>query len=124
MQVVFIKAGAGKDEFATVMDIEDKLDTYYKLIGCDLIEIPIRKIGNKFFSIVCDEEGLLKNNSISSCYCQATGEIFVGNLVICGQSRNGNLTGLNDADIIQIRDSIVPVKVHAKDLFVITTTYS
>ena len=52
-----------------VLDVDDKLETYYRLIGCDCIDIVRREIGGN---------------------CP-----LVGNLVICGGTvKDGELTGL------------------------------
>lgn len=32
-----------------VVEIEPKLDTYYKMLDCDTVEMPSRKIGGKYF---------------------------------------------------------------------------
>ena len=33
------------------------LKEYYKLIGCDIIDIVQRKIAGKYYEIICDDEG-------------------------------------------------------------------
>ena len=45
-----------------VLLIEDTLETYYKLIDCDTIDIVTRRIGGKAFHIICDDEILIKKS--------------------------------------------------------------
>ena len=89
------------------MDIEDRIEEYYRLIGCDLIDIVSRTIGGKVFDLIVDDEGLLKENFITAaesrfeetkdfkgCDCLA------GNIVITGfADEEGNLTSLTKEDV-------------------------
>ena len=36
------------------------LDDYYRLIGCSLVDITQREIAGKYYEIICDDEGLLR----------------------------------------------------------------
>lgn len=40
------------------IEIEDSLDEFYRILNCSLVDMPVRKIGNKYFTIICDDEGL------------------------------------------------------------------
>ena len=42
-----------------VLDVDDKLETYQRLIGCDCIDIVRREIGGKPYHIICDDEGFI-----------------------------------------------------------------
>lgn len=64
------------------MKVEDKLDTYYKLINTDSIEVIARNINGNITQIICDEEGKLKRSQYISGMSDDNRETLVGNLVI------------------------------------------
>lgn len=108
MKVAIIHAGVDSiEELVEAKEIESNLDTYYSEIGCDCIEIPERCIGRKLFNIICDEEGLFKDNPIPSAVGNGYREAIFGNLIVCGLADdNGELTGITDEDVQLIRDNI------------------
>ena len=88
-----------------VVDCESSLDAWYKLLNCDLIEMPEIKIGGKYFTIICDEEGLLKSDPIISG--MGTDIRLVGNLLIFNTDHeNCDVTDLTNEDISLIRDNL------------------
>ena len=96
MIVVFIDV---KNKEASVKEIENDLDTFYELIGCDIIEAPTRKIGNNYYDIICDEEGKLKDNKVSAI--SDSGEVLVGNLIIC-KSKGEEFVGLEEKEVNEV----------------------
>ena len=85
-----------------------ELEDYYRLIGCDCIDIVARKIGNKYFEIICDDEGLLKENPRISAVDKNMKPALIGNLLIAGPvDEDGELTSLSDEDISIIKDNIL-----------------
>ena len=48
------------DQVIKPATIEKHLEGYYKLLDCDCIDIVRRKIGGKYFDVICDDEALLK----------------------------------------------------------------
>ena len=56
---------------AKITSLCDKLDAYYAALHCDIIDIVTRKIGDKLFSIVCDDEALLKDSPVVSAIAKA-----------------------------------------------------
>lgn len=88
------------------IEIEDDLDAFYQALGCDMIEIPTRYIAGKPYSIMCDEEGLMREDVRISAISDF-GEIrLVGNLMFFNDDGEGHLLGLSDADIKHIRQYI------------------
>lgn len=88
---------------ASVIEIEDALDTYYEILKCSCIDIVNREIGGKRFDIVCDDEGLFSDNVKPSAIAKGREVMLVGNLFIAGMAdEEGNLTSLSqeDCDII------------------------
>jgi len=78
------------------VDVADKLDEFYRLLRCDTIDITERNIGGKQFSVMCDDEGLLKNGAIVSAVDSNGEPVLVGNLLFFHTDPNGNLLGISD----------------------------
>ena len=100
MKVVYMDVENNK--LPKVMDIEDKLEVFYELIGCRCIDIVRRKIGNKRYDVICDDEGLFKDDPVVSAVDTKYGDRLVGNLIICKSDVEGNLMGLSDNDVEEI----------------------
>lgn len=62
--------------------IENNLETFYKLINTDSVEIITRVINGKMTQIICDEEGKLKKHQYISAVSEEHNEVLVGNLII------------------------------------------
>jgi len=86
--------------------ISDELQSYYNIIDCDCIDITTRKIGNKYYDIIVDDEGLLKDDFIVSAIDSNYKPALVGNLVITNFDEEGNTTTLTDEDIRYIKQFI------------------
>ena len=79
------------------------LQDYYKLINCSCIDIPTRKIGRKWFNIICDDEGTFKDDPKISAIDDWGRVQLVGNLIITGPAtEDGELMPLTEEDIIYI----------------------
>ena len=76
----------------TLNDDEPILNQFYKLIGCDIIEIA--HYINKNNSIIVDEEGLLKPQNHFFFYKKAH-QPFAGNGLITGINENGDAVSCN-----------------------------
>lgn len=82
-----------------VLDIKDDLHTYYKLLNCDTIDIVKRSFGGITCDVVCDDEGLLKENPLPcSLWIEQDEdgkfkclETLVGNLVLAWHNDVGDL---------------------------------
>ena len=93
--------------YAHVCEIPDSLEGYYELLGCETIDIVSRKIGGKYYDIVCDDEGLFKDDfSVSMVDADGNG-LLVGKLLICNHDGDGNEVGLSDDDIDNITQHLV-----------------
>ena len=98
-----------KENQFEVIEIEKPdLQFFDKKIGCDLIDIAVRKIDGKEFNIVLDEEGLLKEDPIVSAIDGNGDPMLVGNLMFFGgeTTEAGELVGLTDAEINHILGSV------------------
>ena len=89
-------------ELPKVIDIEDKLPVFYELIGCQYIDIVRRKIGDKYYDVICDDEGTFKENPIVSAVDTQFKPMLVGNLIISKADGEGELIDLSEDDIKQI----------------------
>ena len=91
---------------ASVVTVEDALKSYYSILHCDLIDIQTRRIGGRTYTIVCDDEGLLKKPVKISALNDMGDPMFVGNLFIVKTGDDYELTGLNDDDIKHLNQHI------------------
>ena len=60
-----------------------------------------RKIGDKYFEIWCDDEGLYKEDLKASAFCENANEILAGKILIANH-RGEHTTSLKDEDIAMI----------------------
>lgn len=98
----FVYLNVEQKALPKVIDVEDNLKVFYELIGCQYIDIVRRKIGDKYFVVICDDEGLFKENPIISAVDTKFEPMFVGNLIISNADDDGNLIDLSEKDIKQI----------------------
>lgn len=103
MLAMNIKTNGGAPCF---VEIEDKLDTYYSLIGCDLIDIVSKRINGANFEIVCDDEGLLKDAPIITAVTADGAPALVGGLVVLRYGGDGELAGLNQEDVLRLTNAV------------------
>ena len=82
--VYFIDA---KTMSCKLMEIENNLETFYKLINTDSIEVVARYINGKMTQIICDEEGKLKEHQLISASSSDFRETLVGNLIIKSEDK-------------------------------------
>lgn len=81
-----------------VVEFEDSLDNIYKIIDVDLIDVAVRKVGNFEYDIICDDEGLLKENPIPSVFDEKKKPTLFGNVLFVN-SEDGEFTSLTDEQI-------------------------
>lgn len=103
IKVIFLDVENGKGP--EVIEIKDELDSYLQTLRIGVIDIIRRNIAGVSYQIVCDDEGLLKENpTLSAVDVNSVGQL-VGNLIITGLSDGeGNLTGLNKNDVDRIME--------------------
>jgi hypothetical protein len=94
-----------ENETAEVTTIERNLHEYYRILHCDCIDITMRKIGKfgkRFYNIICDDEGLLKDNPKISAINDLGQVMLCGSLFIVNDDENGELSSLTKDDQIWI----------------------
>lgn len=98
------------------------LKDYYELIGCRVVDIVTRKIGRKFYEIICDDEGTFVDDPLISAIDDLGRVMLVGNLIICGKvNSEGDLTDLSSNDIRYIKQRVqkLNTRMHS-DLLMLT----
>lgn len=93
---------------ASARTIEKSLDGYYKLLGCDTIDIVERLIDGRLFSIVCDDDALLKPSLLGAIDKDGHPMLY-GNLFVVKFDGVDDVMSLNDNEIDYILQHIVPV---------------
>lgn len=96
---------------AEARTIEDRLESFYKLLECGCIDIVTRQIGGRAFSIVCDDEGTFKDDPYISAagmtgVAQLVGPLFV----VSADNADGDLVGLSDSEIRYLLRHIIRVQ--------------
>lgn len=87
------------------------LDDYYKYIGCSVIDIVRRKIGDVTVEIVCDDEGTFVEHPKVSAIDVVGQPCLFGNLLIAGgKVIDGNLTELTEEEVEYLKESLIEVK--------------
>lgn len=95
------------------VELENKLDVFYREIGCSTIDIVARTpLKGRRLLFMVDDEGLLNLDAIMRPACITLGkdgkpvEIIVGNALVFGDGEDGELASISDRDIQAIRQSI------------------
>ncbi len=88
-----------------VVEIPQKLEEYYKLLNVEYIDIVNRYIANELYTIVCDDEALLKENPRISAIDYYNEPMLYGNLFITKYTDSEYLESLSDEDINKLYDS-------------------
>lgn len=92
------------DEFLKVVDVDiNDLQTCYEYTDCDCITIVQRSFMGFPACIVCDDEGLLKDNPVPCIIFKGEyPETLVGRILVTGLSDDvGNLTAVSD-DVVNV----------------------
>lgn len=89
----------------SVKDVDNDFRALQQVIDADFCEIARRKIGDKTYAIICDDEGLLNDRRITAVNLGYSEDILVGSLFICNEI-GPELASLLDVDIKRITQSI------------------
>lgn len=84
----------------------DSLQGYYDALNCSLFDITTRKIGEHFYDIYCDDEGLLKCNPIVSAIDSDGAPALVGNLFVVKHNEEGETISLTESQIHEVIDNV------------------
>lgn len=101
---------------AREVDISPDLESYYKILHCNLISVTERKINGIYYDIVADEEGLLKEEPTISAITEEGKAALVGNLLIQRyNSEKGSAEELTPEDIENIKQRIARAEMQSGD---------
>lgn len=118
IKVLILKAqDYSKENFSTCLNIEAKaiennLSAFYSEIECQYIDILKRRIKGKWYSVICDEEGLNQEDPIITALSASNQyDKIVGTVIITGvENENGDLASLADEDVNNISSRIKLVR--------------
>ena len=88
------------------VDITDSLEEFYRVLNCRCIDAPDRQIGKLRCTIICDDEGLLKDSPRVAAVDSAIHPMLVGNLFVCS-AKGENFASLSDEDCDYILNNCV-----------------
>lgn len=91
--------------------IVSTLDDIYANLKCDCFDIATRKIGDTYYDIYCDDEGLLKENLNISAINRNGEVMLVGNLLFTQH----NAGGLTESEVAEILENTVKVILRSGD---------
>ena len=89
----------------SIKEVADDFRALQQVIDADFFDIARRKIGNKTYAIICDDEGLLKDRRITAINLGYSEDILVGSLFICNEL-GPELASLLDVEVNEIMQSI------------------
>ena len=97
MKVIKIKNGE-----AEVLDIENSLDSYHKVLNCNLIDIISLKINNKNYDFIIDDEGKLKEHyaNIFLIKNDTPVDYLANDVIICNSVETDD--GLDEGDLTEL----------------------
>lgn len=100
-------------EKAQVVEIEDELAVFYDLIGCSCITVVERKIGEHYYDIIADDEGLFVEDPRVSALDSTGHGVLVGNLIVVKHDGKGEFQSLTDEEaqeVLQAAQLVFSVK--------------
>lgn len=96
---------------ARKVTIKPSLDEYYRLIGCDTIDMVDRRLGtnrsHQDFTIICDDEGLMSDDPKISAIDNLGKAMLVGNLLVTKCNEEGETVGLTEQEADFVMDRVV-----------------
>lgn len=86
-----------------VVQFEDELEEIYKILGVELIDVAVRKVGKYEYDIIADDEGLLKDSPKPSAFDSKLDVQLVGNLLFVNHDAEGNFDSLTNEQIEDLK---------------------
>ena len=89
-----------------VVTLDGSLQGFYEALDCSCIDIVDRTINGRTYTVVCDDEGLLKDGAKLSAVSEDNDPMLVGNLFITNSEYTPDgvaLADLTDDDISHIK---------------------
>lgn len=96
-KIIVMEVGKAPEQVAVQKHVS--LETLQRYLGEDtVLTVVSRKIGNKWFDIWLDDEGLLKPKPYIKAICTNAHEVLCGTLLIAKHDSRGNTIGLTDEE--------------------------
>ena len=94
------------DELTGPITIDNTLESLYRILHCDLIDITYLTLGDKKFCVIVDDEGLLKSSPKISAVSVSGRPMLVGNLMLVSADGEEDFASLAPDDIRLIEKHI------------------
>lgn len=88
------------------VDVKNELEAFYEKLDCRCIDIVVRKVNGVEFDIMCDDEGLFREDCRPSAFTAEGDPMLVGNLMFFHHDAEGNLTEISDDEMRLLKNSI------------------
>ena len=97
-----------EDKKAEKVVIDHTLQAFYDTIHCvyDTVDIVSRKIGGKYFDVICDDDGLAREPHHCSAVDKEGNPMLVGSFLVANHDEAGETRSLSDEDIAVIQKSV------------------
>ena len=92
-----------------IAEVDGSLSSYYKILNCDTFDIAPRRIGENYYDIYCDDEGLMKSNYKVSAISSSGKRMLVGNLFVTKTNDEGETISLTDEEIEEVKRHLTPL---------------
>ena len=125
MKMLFLNPA---DKDVQTLEVPHEIDEWYKILGCELVEMPVRYINGRPFTIICDEEGAYRKDCRISAIDSCGKVMLVGPLLICKEDKQsdcGQITELTDSDIAFIKRHVrrVPTRSYPDGCLMLTDVW-
>ena len=80
------------------IDEADTLNEYYRLLGCQCIDMVPIDVDGYSYDVVCDDEGLFREPMVPTLYISEE-QVLFGNLAFVKSDEEGYTVGLDKEDI-------------------------
>lgn len=92
-----------------IAEIDGSIESYYQILKCDMFGIATRRIGESYYDIYCDDEGLLKCKPLVSAISSDHQPMLVGNLFVVKTNDEGETISLTDEEIEEVKRHLTPI---------------
>lgn len=90
-----------------VVDIENSLSEFQRILGCPTIDIQSRTVNGKDYDFVCDDNALTNKVSIITVESKSNSDKnLIGNIIICNHDGQGNEASLSDDDVKMLLSNV------------------
>lgn len=112
MLAVFVDV-YGRGNVRTVR-VKDDLDEFYRRLDCNTIDMPTRWIGGQEFVIICDDEGLFREDRKVSARNGRDVMLF-GNLLVVKYAGEGEIRGLTPDEVAHVMRHVSGIGRYTED---------